>query len=67
MMKIDIQSDINRGYAEAMNDASTDRFMLRVLEWHFAAIVLLIVANSTLQLSPRTLPRRFSTAPQRQA
>ncbi len=50
-MRLDLVSDINREYADAMNYPRVDRFMIKILWWHFGFTVLLAVASSYLRLS----------------
>lgn len=52
-MKLDLVSDINREYANALNYPRVDRFMIKILWWHFGFTVLLAVASSYLELSAR--------------
>jgi signal transduction histidine kinase/CheY-like chemotaxis protein len=47
----DLMSDINRDYAVAMNYASVDRFMIKILWWHFGFVALMAFTNSYLRLS----------------
>jgi signal transduction histidine kinase len=48
-MKIDFTSDINKDYTAVMNYERIDRFIVRILWWHFAALILLAFANCVLQ------------------
>src|SRR5262245_25777223 len=49
-MKAILVTDINERYATALNYARTDRFIVRVLWWHLAALVLLTLGNAVLKL-----------------
>src|SRR5579871_17288 len=58
-MKPDLTSDINGNYAAALNYRSIDRFMLKLLWWHFGFTLLMACTNSYLKLSV-LLPSPFS-------
>ncbi len=49
-MKVDLLSDINRDYAVAMNYSGVDRFIVKILWWHFGFVVLMAFTNSYLRL-----------------
>jgi len=51
--------DINDRYAAALHYEQVDRFMIRLLGWHWVALALLTVANTGLQLGLR-FPSPFS-------
>ena len=50
-MRIDFFSDINKGLEAAMNYHAMDRFMMKVLWWHFAFAGLMAGLNSVGQLA----------------
>ncbi|MEK7103640.1 MAG: hypothetical protein AAB870_04810 [Patescibacteria group bacterium] len=50
-MKIDFISDINKGYATALNYSKADRFMMKVLWWHLGIFLAIVVINSVLKLA----------------
>jgi methyl-accepting chemotaxis protein len=50
-VRIDFVSDINKGYEAAMNYPAMDRFMVKVLWWHFAFAALMAGLNSVGQLA----------------
>jgi len=54
-----LTADINARYAAALHYPQVDRFMIRVLWWHWAALVFLTVANTVFQLG-RYFPSPFS-------
>ena len=54
-----LTADINARYATALHYPQVDRFMIRVLWWHWAALVFLTVANTVFQLG-RYFPSPFS-------
>jgi PAS domain S-box-containing protein len=58
-VRFDLISDINREYADALNYPRVDRFMIKILWWHFGFTVLLAVASSYLRLSA-WLPTPFA-------
>jgi len=58
-MGLDFVTDINRDYAAAMNYGAIDRFIVKVLWWHFGFTVLMGVMNSYLRLS-QYFPSPFS-------
>ena len=51
--------DINARYAAALNYPEVDRFIIRVLQWHWLALLALTLANTVLQLG-RYFPSPFS-------
>jgi PAS domain S-box-containing protein len=58
-VRLDLVTDINREYADALNYPRVDRFMIKILWWHFGFTVLLAVASSYLRLSA-WLPSPFA-------
>src|SRR5216683_2551399 len=58
-MKDLLTTDINARYADALHYPEVDRFMIRVLQWHWVALVLLTLGNTVLQLG-RYFPSPFS-------
>jgi|GEM_PF-1170745 len=58
-MKLDFVSDINRDYAAVMNYGAVDRFLVKVLWWHFGFAALMAFTNSYLRLAQR-YPSPFS-------
>ncbi len=58
-MKLDFVTDINRDYAAVMNYGAVDRFLVKVLWWHFGFAVLMAFSNSYLRLAQR-YPSPFS-------
>ena len=50
-MKLDLTSDINRGYEAGLNYPKTDKFMIVVHWWSLAGIALLALINSVLQIA----------------
>ena len=50
-MRIDFFSDINKGLEASMNYHAMDRFMVKVLWWHFGFAGLMAVLNSVGQLA----------------
>ncbi len=58
-MGLDFVTDINRDYAAAMNYNAIDRFLVKVLWWHFGFTVLMAFTNSYLRLSQH-FPSPFS-------
>ncbi len=50
-MKIDFFSDITENFKIDLNYPTVDRFMVRVLWWHFVAFVILAIANSVFKLA----------------
>lgn len=59
MVKIDFISDINEKFKEALGYDQVDRYMRKVLWWHFGAFVLLVFTNAVLKISER-YPNPFS-------
>jgi two-component system, sensor histidine kinase and response regulator len=58
-MKELLTGDINARYAVALNYDQVDRFMMRVLWWHWVALVVLTAANTVFELA-RYFPSPFS-------
>jgi hypothetical protein len=58
-MKDLLTTDINARYADALHYPEVDRFMIRVLQWHWVFLVLLTLGNTVLQLG-RYFPTPFS-------
>ena len=58
-MRIDFVSDINKGYEAAMNYDAMDRFMVKVLWWHFAFAAVMAGLNSVGELAA-SFPSPFS-------
>ncbi len=50
-MKIDFISDINKNFADALGYQEVDRFMMKMLWWHFGAFLLLAVVNSVFHIA----------------
>ncbi len=49
-MKLDLTSDINKGYEAGLNYPRTDRFIVAIHWWSFAVIALLALTNSILHI-----------------
>jgi signal transduction histidine kinase/CheY-like chemotaxis protein len=58
-MKLDFVTDINRDYAGVMNYDAVDRFLVKVLWWHFGFAALMAFSNSYLRLAQH-YPSPFS-------
>jgi two-component system, sensor histidine kinase and response regulator len=58
-MKDLLTVDINARYATALNYVQVDRFMIRVLRWHWVALVILTLGNTVFQFG-RHFPSPFS-------
>jgi len=58
-MKFDFVTDINRDYAAVMHYDAVDRFLVKVLWWHFGFAALMAFTNSALRLAQR-YPSPFS-------
>lgn len=56
---MDFVTDINRDYADVMNYGAVDRFLVKVLWWHFGFAVLMAFSNSYLRLAQH-YPSPFS-------
>lgn len=59
MLKIDFISDINKKFAEALGYTEIDRYMKRVLWWHFGVFAVLVFVNSVLKIAQNN-PNPFS-------
>jgi len=51
MPRIDFITDINKDFAEALGYREVDRFMRKILWWHFGVFTSLVFANSVLKLA----------------
>lgn len=58
-MRLNLLTDINRDYADALNYATVDRFLVKILWWHLGFVVLMALANSYFRLSEH-FPSPFS-------
>lgn len=59
MLKIDFISDINKKFAEALGYPQVDRYMRKVLWWHFVVFSVLVFINSFVRIAERN-PNPFS-------
>lgn len=59
MPKIDFISDITKKFGEALGYAEVDRFMRKLLYWHFGIFALLVFTNSVLKIADQ-FPNPFS-------
>lgn len=51
MVKIDFINDINKKFAEALGYPQVDRFMRKVLWWHFGVFAVLVYMNSVIKIA----------------
>ncbi|MBI2013302.1 MAG: hypothetical protein HYS87_00470 [Candidatus Colwellbacteria bacterium] len=66
-MKLDLTSDINRGYEAGLGYPQTDKFMIAVHWWSFGFIVLFAITNSVLKIAsyyPSPFSWRVISAPE---
>lgn len=59
MLKIDFVSDINEKFSQALAYPKIDKYMIKVLWWHFGVFALLVFTNTILKIAQK-YPNPFS-------
>jgi hypothetical protein len=59
MSKIDFISDINKNFANALGYKDVDNYIKKILWWHFAVLMALVLANAVFKIAADN-PNPFS-------